>query len=155
MHSIPVPTPSATNIRNAWSKVKQDGDCWIWTGSRRNGYAELGIEGTAYRAHRLFFSWFKCDIAEELVIDHLCGNRLCVNPDHLESVTQMTNIRRAKGKYCKRGHALVDPNLYYYHRKSDGRRMRRCQPCMVIKAEAARAARRARGLKKPGRKAAV
>lgn len=148
MPSKPVPEPSAKVLRRMWSKIKQEGDCWLWTGATNWEYGSTSIDTGDFRAHRLFFSWFKYDIPKGLTIDHLCKNRRCVNPDHLEDVTQKENIHRAlKRPYCKNGHAQIPENRYRY---KNGRE--RCRPCLKLKSAKARADRRARGLKKPGRK---
>lgn len=73
-------------------------------------------------AHRVAYEQAKGPIPTGLQIDHLCRNRACVNPDHLEAVTQGENVRRAVPDRCINGHDLND-NPYRYH----GKRM--CRPC--------------------------
>jgi hypothetical protein len=75
-------------------RVDENG-CWLWTGSLNNkGYAQLGVAGRVRSAHRVAYELFKGAIPDGLQIDHLCRVRQCVNPDHLEAVTQSVNIRR-------------------------------------------------------------
>lgn len=88
------------------------GPCWMWMGSRSgNGYGQISITGrrTAF-AHRAMYQCLVGPIEPGLEIDHLCRNRLCVNPLHLEPVTHSENIRRAhrsaRVDRCKRGHPL-------------------------------------------------
>jgi hypothetical protein len=75
-----------------------DSGCWIFTGALRNGYGALGAgprgSGLVY-AHRVAYEHFVGDIPEGLHLDHLCMTRSCVNPAHLEPVTQGENNRRA------------------------------------------------------------
>src|SRR4051794_38767555 len=74
--------------------------CWRWTGARSsNGYPRLyvaQVDGVAQTvgAHRFAWEFFVEPIEDELVIDHLCRVPLCVNPSHLEPVTNATNILR-------------------------------------------------------------
>lgn len=69
--------------------------CWLYQkGIGTRGYATLRIEGKSYRAHRYSYLMHKGNIPEGLVIDHLCRKTNCCNPDHLEAVTQRTNIER-------------------------------------------------------------
>lgn len=70
--------------------------CWTWTGTRMitAGYGQIGRNGDNLPAHRAMWEHFKGPIPEGLVIDHLCLNRLCVNPDHLEVVTYSVNNER-------------------------------------------------------------
>lgn len=75
-------------------------------GHRRYGKIYMG-EGKSGRAHRVAYMLFKGEIGEKAVIDHLCGNTLCVNPEHLEQVTREENSRRGLAdvyacKHCKR-----------------------------------------------------
>ncbi len=78
--------------------VTQTG-CWIWTGSHNGlGYGELRYHGKKYYAHRWFWEHKFGTIPAGLVIDHLCNEPACVNPDHLRVTTQGNNIRRSWSK---------------------------------------------------------
>src|SRR4051812_43742458 len=90
--------------------------CWEWPGARLvNGYGvgvvtlgTLGLKPRAFYAHRVAYEHWCGPIPEGLTIDHLCRNKLCVNPAHLEAVTLAENISRAHRKSpdnpCPRGH---------------------------------------------------
>lgn len=89
--------------------------CWLWLGALVNGYGVIGKErrGDGHaRAHRLSYEWAKGPIPPGLVIDHLCRTPCCVNPDHLEAVTDQENLRRGmapnfvarRTDTCIRGH---------------------------------------------------
>lgn len=112
-----VRTPAAERF---WPKVVQDGDCWRWTGAKANGYGKINLgperDGFIMRAHVFAYQEMVGEIPDGLVLDHLCRNRACVNPDHLEPVTHKVNIRRGfadRGRrtHCKRGHAY-EGNTY-------------------------------------------
>jgi hypothetical protein len=79
-----------------WSYVDVDGDCWEWTGQRdRDGYGRLWRPAGKTRvAHRIAYELLVGPIPEGLQLDHLCLNKCCVNPDHVEPVTLAENCRR-------------------------------------------------------------
>ncbi len=82
-----------------------EGGCWLWTGSRdAAGYGRIGQR----LAHREIYTALVGPIPEGLHIDHLCRTPRCVNPEHLEAVTQAENNRRAAAarSTCRHGHAL-------------------------------------------------
>lgn len=110
--------------------------CWLWLGTvnAKNGYgyAPLGRRSARQLAHRLSYEAFVGPIPSGLHIDHRCHNRVCVNPDHLEAVTQQVNNARQRthtnhhaGKArCIHGHVFDEVNTY--HRPGGGRSCRQC-----------------------------
>lgn len=121
-----------------WVKVDAEGDCWEWLGARRpNGYGIFASRGVNHGAHRFAWELLVGKIPEGLVIDHLCKNRGCVNPDHLEPVTYSVNNIRGAGpalskirravKKCKNGHDFTEGNTYRY--QVNGAPRRACRQC--------------------------
>jgi hypothetical protein len=136
---------------DALNKVERlDNGCWVWTGAKQSsGYGHLVFAGSPMLAHRLFFTHFRGPIPAGLTLDHLCRNRLCVNPDHLDPVTQRENNLRSnspsainsRATHCPNGHALSGENVRIVVRR-DGVH-RKCLPCNRIYKQRARARARA------------
>ena len=137
-----LPEPTAKTLRQMWPKIKVPDGCWEWTGScMESGYPNrisvvgADTKGSHSRPQRLMFSWFKYEIPEGFTVDHLCKNRKCVNPDHMEAVSHEENTSRGnKRSYCKRGHAQTPENRYVY--KCHGKKKERCRLCIPIQTAA-------------------
>lgn len=105
-----------------WNKVLFTSDCWEWQGSiKKSGYGRFHLtHSLGVRAHRIAYELMKGSIPKGLVLDHLCRNRSCVNPDHMETVTIGENVLRGdtfasknkKKTHCKFGHPFSGENLY-------------------------------------------
>lgn len=114
-----------------WAKVKvSDRGCWEWTAQIGDkGYARFQLDGRPYRAHRLAYETLTAPVPGELVLDHLCRVRHCVNPAHLEPVTNRENLRRGEHResrktHCAQGHPFEGENLRI---SKNGQRM--CRTC--------------------------
>ena len=126
-----------------WDKVSITKSCWIWQASKHLGYGRFRFNGTVVYAHRFCYKLFKGDIPNNLVLDHLCKNPSCINPEHLEVVTQKENsIRGETGHYTLKikkgyfdcGHEYSIENMYFIKSgRSKGRGV--CKICARIRAE--------------------
>lgn len=77
--------------------IDQTTGCWVWSGkANHDGYGDVRFAGRMFKAHILYFRLKKGDIPAGCELDHLCQNRLCVNPDHLEPVPHSENVRRGR-----------------------------------------------------------
>jgi len=87
-------------IKKLWDELGSD-ECWPWLGSinKRTGYGKKTFHRKDVLAHRWMYEQRVCKIADGMVINHLCRNRRCVNPSHLEVVTQQDNCKHGAG--CK------------------------------------------------------
>lgn len=110
--------------------------CWIWTGSTNGGYGRIVIgsrsDGTrhAVSVHRLAYELFIGRVPNGMQLDHVCRNRSCCNPFHLDPVTAKENIRRSpihngSKTHCKRGHLFTKENTILF----PNRKWRKCRAC--------------------------
>ena len=75
--------------------VNEETGCWEWQGfCTKKGYGHKSYKGTTVRAHRHYYEKLVGPVPDGLVLDHLCKNKKCVNPTHLEPVTNKENLNR-------------------------------------------------------------
>lgn len=128
------PRKAAPPAERFWAKVDTSGECWLWTAyCDPAGYGRFAMSrstGTGY-AHRIAYELTIGPIPEGLELDHLCRNRGCVRPSHLEPVTTKVNSMRSTSPiaanalktHCPQGHAYDEENT----RRHNGRRD--CRAC--------------------------
>lgn len=108
------------------------GPCMLWEGAQNSkGYgAVTNGHGSADLVHRRAWEEVNGPIPEGLTIDHLCRQKTCINPDHMEVVTRAENSRRGNAAvtHCKAGHPLAGDNVRLYTR-ANGRTHRVCRAC--------------------------
>ena len=116
-----------------WNNVQRNGECWEWTASTQTqGYGQTTYSGRRWLAHRVAYELMVGPIPEGLTLDHLCRNRICVRPGHLEAVTNRENVLRGEGTtavnarktQCDHGHPYTPENTYT---RQDG--TRECRTC--------------------------
>lgn len=127
-----------------WQKTQPiESGCWIWIGATsNNGYGNYKTSsGLTRPVHRLAYEALVGRIGSHLVIDHLCRTRCCVNPSHLEPVSQKENVLRGENhaaKYssrtrCKSGHEFTGNNTYIYAKEPGARQCRECRRNAYLK----------------------
>lgn len=117
------PVPIEAKLEK-WKSINPETGCWEWTRTlSEDGYGKVPISGSRYGSvHRISYQIAKGEIPDGFELDHLCRNRRCFNPDHLEPVTRRTNVvrgllpgmmkRKAVSQtHCKNGHLLFGENL--------------------------------------------
>jgi hypothetical protein len=119
-----------------WTHVLKTEKCWLWIGCRLpSGYGKLRRKGKDWLAHRFIYTNLVGPIPEGLTIDHLCRVRNCVNPEHMELVTQGENTLRgesvsglaARKTHCPQGHEYSGDNLIL---QKNGHR--KCRFCVQV-----------------------
>ena len=114
-------------------------ECWVWQAETWDGYGYFHLHHHQVKAHRWVYEHMMGPIPAGLELDHLCRNRSCVNPAHLEPVTHRVNVLRglcppavnARKTHCVKGHEYTPENTYTY---PDGRKW-----CLTCKRAEARA----------------
>ena len=102
-------------------RFDKTGECWIWTAAKSSaGYGQTFQDGRVVYVHRVVYELAVGEIPQGYEVDHLCHNRACARPDHLEAVTPTENRRRQHEHYshnrakthCPKGHPYSGSNLY-------------------------------------------
>ena len=131
-----IPVMRAQQWDRWWGSFLLGDGCWSWIASKNNyGYGQFPVGYSKHAAHRMSYEMFSGPIATGMQIDHLCRNRSCVNPAHMEVVTQAENMRRGGGvaaengrrTSCRSGHAYSKENTYRWVDKYGSHR--RCKTC--------------------------
>ena len=126
-----IPYMISNVLENFWSKVNKTDSCWNWTACKnKDNYGQFWLEGKPYKVHRIVYEMYYGKIPSGLVLDHLCRNKRCCNPEHLEAVTNKENITRGlAGKtinrynphkdktHCSKGHPYSGDNLLFNKNK--------------------------------------
>lgn len=136
-----MPKPAEDPLKRFFDQCipEPNSGCWIWTGNIavKSGYSRLMLKGRRLvYGHRFSYETFVGPIPKDLVVDHICRTRCCVNPEHLRVVTNKDNILcgigfaglNAQKRTCPKGHEYSGDNIgYCIHR--DGSVSRRCRTC--------------------------
>ena len=140
----PIPALSPADRVRLLSKIYPNGDsCWEWRGTvDTQGYGRFTIRSDQYRAHRVVYSHLNGDIPQGTVTDHLCRNRRCVNPEHVEHTSVAVNTmrgespqaRNARKSCCPQGHEYARRSFLY---KGERVKYRYCPTCQRSSSRAA------------------
>ena len=130
-----------------WARIMQrieedSAGCWNWVGHKNiDGYGIISIKDRPKYAHRIAYEEFVGPVDDGKFIDHICRNRICVNPEHMESVTSRENTLRgvgitamnAKKTHCPSGHEYSKKNTRRYGNE------RYCKECVRVNVRSYRA----------------
>ncbi len=116
------------------NKVNRFSGCWLWVAATgKDGYGRFSVNGRMELAHRIAYNLYVGPIPEGLELDHACRNHACVNPNHLETITHLENVRRGNARdthnnlktHCPQEHEYTPENTYLWN----GRRA--CRTCRL------------------------
>jgi hypothetical protein len=107
--------------------IAPETQCWIWKGSVVQGYGVIYEGYQTFKVHRLSYKKFKGDIPEGYIVHHVCENKRCFNPAHLEAVKKGDHGKKHLKEVCKHGHPMTEEN-----REA---RSGRCKTCSMKKFE--------------------
>lgn len=131
-----------SDIQRFWTHVEhQENGCWLWTGTVNAKYGAFKIGSRTYKtrrmlyAHRFIWEYLNGPIPDGLQLHHVCENKLCVNPEHLELLTVHDHVHKSPNNityinlhqtHCHRGHEYTPENTYTFRGK------RHCRECQRI-----------------------
>lgn len=116
------------HVSRWWSKVQQSQACWLWLGTiLDSGYGSFWNGEREVGAHVYGYELIVGSIPDDAELDHVCRNRACVKPTHLEPVSHALNVQRSIKNLCRKGHPLVPGNVYRMP-KSGARLCITCNP---------------------------
>lgn len=128
--TLPIPLLREDEMDRFWSRVDKTGPCWLWLGAKSWGYGVINVRrlGRMLRTHRVAYAALVGNPPSGLDLDHLCRNRACCNPAHLEPVPRRVNLlrgdtlvaRKARQTHCIHGHELTGENVFIKHQGTRG-----------------------------------
>lgn len=121
-------------LQRFWDKVLFTSDCWEWiAGKDKDGYGIFKLDKKVIKAYKYSYELYNGKISHNLEMDHICENRKCVNPAHLQAVSHQENCKHSQNycrnkTHCPLGHEYTQENTYYKIIKNKYK-VRNCREC--------------------------